>query len=74
MNRYLVFTSIGFELLGIMLGAIYLGQAIDQKYQTKGMALIALMFIGLASWLTHVVLLLRKFQKEDATEEEDSKK
>ena len=68
MKKYLIFASIGFELVGIMLGSIYLGQTIDQNYKTKGIALIVLMFIGLASWLTHVVLLLRKFQKEDSNE------
>jgi len=71
MKKYLIFASIGFELVGIMLGTIYLGQAIDKTYQTKGMALIALMLIGLASWLTHVILLLRRFQKNES-EDKDS--
>lgn len=63
MTKYLVFASIGFELIGIMLACIYLGQKIDEHYQTKGVALIALMFIGLASWLTHVIMLLRQIEK-----------
>jgi predicted tellurium resistance membrane protein TerC len=63
MHRYLIFASIGFELLGIMLASIYLGQTIDEHYQTKGVALIALMFIGLASWLFHVIMLLRQIEK-----------
>jgi F0F1-type ATP synthase assembly protein I len=63
MNRYLVFSSIGFELLGIMLGSIYLGDAIDAHYGTKGVALIALMLIGLAGWLMHVIMLLKQIEK-----------
>lgn len=70
MKKYLIFASIGFELVGIMVGSIYLGQAIDKTYQTKGLALIALMFIGLASWLTHVILLLRRFQNEKPEDKE----
>jgi F0F1-type ATP synthase assembly protein I len=63
MNRYLVFSSIGFELLGIMLGSIYLGDVIDAHYGTKGVALIALMLIGLAGWLMHVIMLLKQIEK-----------
>lgn len=70
MKKYIVFAGIGFELVGIMMASIYLGQIIDKSYQTKGLGLIALMFIGLASWLTHVVLLLRRFEKEDSKDEE----
>jgi F0F1-type ATP synthase assembly protein I len=70
MKKYLIFASIGFELVGIMVASIYLGQTIDKAYQTKGLALIALMFIGLASWLTHVILLLRRFQKDEPEDKE----
>jgi F0F1-type ATP synthase assembly protein I len=70
MKKYLIFTSIGFELVGIMVASIYLGQIIDKTYQTKGLALIALMFIGLASWLIHVILLLRRFQKDEPEDKE----
>ncbi len=65
MNKYLIFTSMGFELVGIMLACIYLGQMIDQTYQTKGFGLVALMFIGLFSWLLHMIMLLRRLQKDD---------
>jgi len=65
MNKYLIFTSIGFELVGIMVASIYLGQTLDEHFQTKGVALIVLMFAGLASWFTHLIFLLRRFQKED---------
>lgn len=73
MKKYLIFASMGFELVGIMLGSIYLGQALDKTYDTQGLALIALMFIGLVSWLTHVILLLRRFQNEDESEENKEK-
>jgi len=70
MKKYIVFVGIGFELLGIMMASIYLGQQIDKSYQTKGLALIALSFIGLASWITHVVMLLRRIEKEDSKDDE----
>ncbi|MBK9324674.1 MAG: AtpZ/AtpI family protein [Bdellovibrionaceae bacterium] len=70
MNKYLIFSSIGFELVGIIVASIYFGQSLDDKYQTKGMALIALIFIGLVSWLTHVIILLRRFQKDEPNGED----
>lgn len=71
MNKYIIFASIGFELIGIMLASIYLGQVIDKTYQTKGFALIALMFLGLVSWLTHIVWLLRRLEKNDSKDNEE---
>jgi F0F1-type ATP synthase assembly protein I len=51
--------------VGIMLASIYLGQMIDEYYKTKGIALIVLMFTGLASWFMHLLFLLRKIQKDE---------
>jgi hypothetical protein len=70
MNKYLVFTSIGFELLGIMMASIYLGQMIDDHYKTRGVALIVLMFTGLVSWFMHLIFLLRRFQKDESSEDD----
>jgi len=68
MNKYLIFTSIGFELVGIMLASIYLGQLIDDHYKTRGIALIVLMFTGLASWFIHLIFLIRRIQKSEPDE------
>lgn len=70
MKKYIVFAGIGFELVGIMMASIYLGQAIDKTYQTKGIALAAMMFLGLASWLTHVIMLLRRLEKQNPEDKE----
>jgi F0F1-type ATP synthase assembly protein I len=70
MNKYIIFASIGFELVGIMLASIYLGLLIDKTYQTKGIGLVALMLVGLISWLTHVVLLLRRIEKNNSKDAE----
>lgn len=68
MNKYLIFTSIGFELVGIMIASIYLGQLIDDHYKTRGIALIILMFTGLASWFLHLIFLIRRIQKTEPDE------
>lgn len=70
MKKYIVFAGMGFELVGIMMASIYLGDIIDKNYQTKGLGMAGLMFLGLASWLTHVIVLARRFEKENSNDKE----
>jgi len=74
MNRYIIFASIGFELVGLIVGCFYLGQYIDQKYQTKGLAFVGLSVAALIGWLVRVIWLLKRIQQEDDEKEESSKK
>lgn len=74
MKKYIIFASMGFELVGLILGCFYLGQYLDQKYQTKGLIFVGLTFAALIGWLWRVIWLLRRMQKEDEKEEADSKK
>lgn len=55
----------GFELVGLIVGCFYLGQFLDQKYHTKGLIFVGLVFAALIGWLTRVIWLLRRFQKSD---------
>lgn len=74
MKKYIIFASIGFELVGLIIGCFYLGQYFDQKYNTKGLIFVGLTFISLAGWLWRVIWLLRRMQKIDEQEEAESKK
>lgn len=69
MKKYLIFTSIGFELAGLMVGAIFLSQSLEAKFQTGGLILVTLLLSVLAGWLVHVVWLLKKLRetKDDST-------
>jgi hypothetical protein len=73
MGKYLVFGSIGFELVGLVLGCYYLGQFLDERYQTKGLIFVFLTFFALIAWLVRVVWMLKRFQKEDESNSEDDK-
>lgn len=72
MKKYIIFASIGFELVGLILGCFYLGQYLDQKYQTKGLIFAGLSLACLAGWLWRVIWLLQRMQKQE--EESESKK
>ncbi len=65
MKKYIIFASMGFELVGLIIGCFYLGQLLDQKYQTKGLIFVGLVFAALIGWLIRVIWLLRRFQKSD---------
>lgn len=62
----------GFELVGLIIGCFYLGQFLDQKYQTKGLIFVGLVFASLIGWLIRVIWLLRRFQKSDEEAEKNS--
>ena len=65
----------GFELVGLILGCFYLGQYLDQKYQSKGLIFVGLTFACLIGWLFRVIWLLRKMQiSEEKEEQETSRK
>jgi len=63
MNKYIVFAALGFELVGIMIGCLFLGQWLDHKYSTKGLAIIGCSVLGLAGWLIHVVQMAKSLDK-----------
>jgi len=73
MNRYIIFASIGFELVGLIVGCFYLGEFLDAKYQTGGMAFVGLSVASLIGWLVRVIWLLQRVQKQDEEAEKQNK-
>ena len=65
-NKGIVFTGIAFELLGLCVGGFYLGQQIDQHFGWKGTAQTYLVLLLLVGWFIHLIILLQKFEKENA--------
>jgi len=65
MKRYIIFASIGFELVGLIVGCFYLGEFLDAKYNTDGMAFVGLSVASLIGWLVRVIWLLQRVQKQD---------
>lgn len=63
-NKWLVFVGTGFEAIGVILAAIWLGQWLDDEFQTKGLFVILFSFVGLGGWFAHIIFLLKKMSKE----------
>lgn len=66
-NKAIVFTAMGFELIGIILGCIYIGQYIDNRFGTKGLALVGFSVLGLVGWLVHIIRLLKLYEADTET-------
>jgi uncharacterized membrane protein len=69
-KKYMVFAAMGFELVGVVLAAIFLGQMLDEKIGTKGIMVAVIAMVGLAGWTYH----LYKFDQKNEKELEENKK
>ena len=62
-NKWLVFVGIGFEAVGIVLAALWVGQWMDSYFQQEGLFTILFTFAGLGGWFAHIFFLLKKMSK-----------
>lgn len=60
-----VLVSMGFEIVGIVLVAVWIGGWIDQNYGWGGMGLVTAIVIGFVGWLTHVIMILRTLEQSE---------
>ncbi len=68
MNKYLVFAGIGFELIGLILLSVYIGEALDSKWPSKGLWVAGLILLSLVGWMVHLVFLLKSTQKSESAQ------
>lgn len=68
MQKYLVFMSMGFELIGSVLIAIYLGKYLEEKFNLSNLVTVGLIFIFIGAWITHIVYMLKKLNTPKSEE------
>lgn len=66
-GKGIVFMGIGFELVAMSVGGYFLGDFIDKHMGWKAVASTYLVLILLIGWFVHLVYLLRKFEKDAAS-------
>ena len=64
-NKGLVFIGIGFELMGIVLAALIIGEKLDKYYGKNGVFVIIFLICGFISWTFHFVFLLKRMMNDD---------
>jgi hypothetical protein len=57
--------SMGFEIVGVILVAIYLGSWLDEKYSWGGLGLVGSFVVGFVGWLTHVLVIIRNLEQSE---------
>lgn len=60
-----VFISMGFEIIGIVIVAIYVGGWLDKTYELGGLGTAGAIMIGFIGWLCHLYVAARAVDKEE---------
>ena len=58
-NKMAAFAGIGFELIALLLGAVYLGQYIEGRVGGKGLLTAGLVVLAFIGWIVHLVVMLK---------------
>lgn len=74
MKKYIIFATIGFELVGLIIGSYFLGEMLDKQLKTNGLAFVFLSLACLVGWLVRVVWLLQRMQKAEEKEDLNSER
>lgn len=57
--------SMGFEIVGVIVVAVYLGGWLDEKYSWGGLGLVGAIVVGFAGWFTHVLVIMRNLEQSE---------
>lgn len=64
-RRYIIFTAMGFELVGLIIACLFIGQWLDSTYGWKGLGVVSFSIFGLVGWLVHLIQLLKSSEESD---------
>ena len=59
-QKLTVFAGLGFEVIGLMLGSVFVGKSLDSYFQTGGLAVVILILLSFIVWLYHVIHMSKK--------------
>ena len=65
-NPALAFVAMGFELVGLILASLYLGQWIDEHYGTTPWGTLGLVAVGVVGWMIHIFLLVQQIDRQSS--------
>ncbi len=64
MKSGMIFMGMGFELVGLVIGCIYLGGQLDKYFSWPGYATAGLVVLSMVGWIVHLIVLLKRFQAQ----------
>lgn len=69
-GKGLVFAGLGMEIIGMMIGSVFIGQEIDKLVGWPGYSVIVLVLASFGVWVWHIIAISKKFMqdvKDDGT-------
>lgn len=60
-----ILISMGFEIIGVVVVAVYVGQWLDQKYGWGGLGMVGLITLGFAGWLVHLLAAVKDLDRSE---------
>jgi F0F1-type ATP synthase assembly protein I len=63
-NKWISFVGIGIEAVAIIMVSVWLGLWMDNYLELKNLFSTILPLLGLAGWVYHVILMVKKISKE----------
>lgn len=67
-RKMAVFSALGFEIVGIIVAAIYVGGYLDEKYKWNGIGTVLAIALGFIGWFIHVLIVANILEKREAKE------
>lgn len=68
-----VFTGIGFEIVALILAAVWIGGHIDRHFELKGVGTIVMIILVTIVWMFHVFVMLKKLNQNQSQTPPDQK-
>lgn len=62
-NPAYAFVAMGFELVGLIIASLYLGQWIDERYGIWPWGTLGLVLVGVIGWMVHIFLLIQQIDR-----------
>ncbi len=57
----MIFAGMGFELVGIVLAGLYIGQKLDEVYDWGGLGVAGMIILATGGWIYHLIHLLKRY-------------
>jgi hypothetical protein len=64
MKKAAIFMGIGFELVGLILGAWVIGRVVDNYFHWNGYGVATFVVVVMLGWMYHLIVLLKKFMDD----------
>lgn len=68
-GKYLIFTSVAFEIVGLIWFADFLGKKLDETYHSQGLIFSGLSFLFLLLWAIQIIWMVKKMDDNPEDQE-----